>query len=58
LREDKGSFWRYVYDRCFDRAIDNTKVLKATGLCKNDFSTVKEGLQREIDIYYLGRNTK
>ncbi len=52
LRENKGTYWRYIYDRCFDRTIDNTKVLNATGLCKNDFCTIKEGLKKELDIYY------
>ena len=52
IKERKGTYWRYVYDRCFDRVIDNTKVLRATGLCKDDFCTIKQGLKIELDIYH------
>ena len=31
------SGWRYWYDRQFDRVIDNSKILAATGLKKEDF---------------------
>ena len=51
----RGTYWRYVYDRCFDRRIDNTKILKATGLSKQDFCTVQEGLQKEFEIYQKER---
>ena len=33
-----------IYDRFFDRIIDNSKVLKATGLCDKDFLSIEEGL--------------
>lgn len=52
LRESCGSRWRYIYDRCFDRTLDNSKVLAATGLTASDFCSVKEGLKKEFDIYY------
>lgn len=54
----RGTYWRYVYDRCFDRVIDNTKVLKATGLCQRDFCTIQEGLQKELEIYNSKRRSK
>ncbi len=44
----KNSYWAAVYDRFFDRKIDNSKVLKVTGLTKDDFLSVKEGLIIEI----------
>ena len=43
--------WILIYDRLFDRKIDNSKVLKATGLKKEDFATIREGLVKELAIY-------
>ena len=40
--------WHWRYDRAYDRAIDNRKVLQATGLCKNDFKSIKEGIRIEL----------
>ena len=37
------------YDRLYDRAVDNTKILKATGLNKDDFASVEEGIIIELD---------
>lgn len=42
------SHWAYLYDRRFDRDVDCSKVLKATGLTKQDFSTVEEGIRKEL----------
>lgn len=39
-----------LYDRLFDRTIDNTKILKATGLTKDDFTSIKEGLKFEYEM--------
>ena len=39
-----------LYDRLFDRTIDNTKILKATGLTKEDFTSIKEGLKFEYSM--------
>ena len=44
----KNSYWAAVYDRFFDRTIDNSKVLKATGLNQKDFKSIKEGLKIEL----------
>ena len=49
------SRWRYTYDRLFDRNMDNTKVLQATGLQKEDFLTIEEGLRRELALYEAGK---
>lgn len=49
--DDKMSqnfYWALLYDRLFDRKIDNTKVLKATGLKAEDFLSVREGLKLEL----------
>lgn len=43
----KGGFPLF-YDRGYDRAIDNSKVLKATGLKAEDFTPFKEGLRIEL----------
>ena len=48
LQREKGLWWAYLYDRRFDRAVDNTKVLKATGLGKKDFLSLSEGLDIEL----------
>lgn len=36
------------YDRLYNRLIDNRKILEATGLTKNDFLSVKEGIKTEL----------
>lgn len=41
--------WALYYDRLFDRKIDNSKVLSATGLKKEDFKSITEGLRIEFD---------
>lgn len=46
--------WRYIYDRKFDRAIDASKVLLATGLKKEDFLPIRKGL--EIEFEKVGLN--
>lgn len=38
-----------IYDRLYDRAVDNTKILKATGLNKDDFASVEEGIKIELN---------
>lgn len=40
--------WGWYYDRRFDRAIDNTKVLRATGLSAGDFKSIEEGVRIEL----------
>lgn len=39
-----------LYDRIWDRTIDNSKVLAATGLRPEDFAGIKEGLIREFQF--------
>ena len=38
-----------IYDRLYDRSVDNTKILKATGLKKDDFTSIEEGIKIELD---------
>ncbi|MGN0179344.1 MAG: NAD-dependent epimerase/dehydratase family protein [Monoglobaceae bacterium] len=44
--------WILLYDRLYDRKIDNTKVLKATGLKESDFLSIEEGLKIELKKFY------
>lgn len=48
---EKTSGYILWYDRMFDRIIDNTKVLSATGLKKEDFKSIGEGIEYEMKIY-------
>lgn len=40
--------WQLEVDRLFDRIMDNSKILDATGLKQADFSTLYDGLKMEI----------
>ena len=42
------SEYQVRYDRLFNRHLDNTKILEATGLRQTDLMTLKEGLSHEI----------
>lgn len=46
-KSGKGGF-PIMYDRNFDRSVDNTKLLKATGLKAEDFVPFKEGIRMEL----------
>ena len=39
--------WQLRYDRMFDRIMDNSKVLKTTGMKQSDLTTLYDGLSRE-----------
>ena len=43
-----NALWILLYDRFFDRTIDNSKVLKATGLTADDFTSIEEGIRIEL----------
>lgn len=42
------NMWVWHFDRAFDRKIDNSKVLAATGLTKEDFKSIREGICIEL----------
>lgn len=46
-RTDWGR-WRLMYDRMYDRVIDNRKLLRDTGLSQSDFMPLKEALRKEL----------
>ena len=37
-----------IYDRLYDRTVDNSKILKATGLKKEDFISIEDGIKIEL----------
>ncbi len=40
--------FHWFYDRAYDRAVDNSKILRATGLTKDDFKSIREGICIEL----------
>ncbi|MBE6787523.1 MAG: hypothetical protein E7537_04160 [Ruminococcaceae bacterium] len=45
-----NNYYTLIYDRLFDRKIDNSKILKATGLTKSDFFSIEDGLKIELEL--------
>lgn len=45
----KGNKWGLKYDRMLDRTVDASKVLRATGMKKEDFKPIKEALIYEFE---------
>jgi nucleoside-diphosphate-sugar epimerase len=43
-----GPGYQLFYDRCFNRVIDNSKILAVTGLKQTQLMPLKEGLRREV----------
>lgn len=43
-----GDRWMIKYDRLYDRKINNNKILTVTGLKKDDFKTIKQGIEIEL----------
>ena len=41
-------WYQHIYDRFFDRQIDNSKILSYTGLKQEDFMPLKDGLKKEL----------
>lgn len=46
-----GDKWRWIYDRKFDRRVDNSKILKATGLNGDDFTSLADGIKIELELF-------
>ena len=40
--------WKVIYDRVYDRIIDNTKILNAAGMKQNELKPLFEGLKSEL----------
>lgn len=45
----QSSPWILKYDRLFEREIDNSKILKVTGLKKEEFVSIRDGIKIELD---------
>lgn len=50
-----GDKWRWIYDRKFDRRVDNSKILKATGLNGDDFTSLADGIKIELELLTQGK---
>ena len=50
----KDNPWILKYDRLFDRKIDNSKILKVTGLKKEDFTSIRDGIKYELETIKKG----
>ncbi len=44
-----NAYFMWHYDRSHDRDIDSTKILSVTGLTRDDFGSVAEGIRAELD---------
>ncbi len=42
--------YRLMYDRLFNRDVDNRKILAATGLTKDDFRPMQDAIREELDL--------
>ena len=40
--------YQLLYDRCYHRMVDNSKILSVTGLEQGDLSPLKSALEREL----------
>lgn len=49
-----ASKYQLIYDRCFNRVIDNSKILEATGMKQSELMPLKEGLRRELSALPKG----
>ncbi|MBE6599978.1 MAG: NAD-dependent epimerase/dehydratase family protein [Ruminococcaceae bacterium] len=45
---DKFYRWQLEYDRLFDRIVDNSKILAATGMKQSDLISLYDGLRSEL----------
>ena len=43
-----SSTWSWKYDRCYNRDVDASKVLRVTGLSERDFSSIDDGIKIEL----------
>ena len=43
-----GTRYQLIYDRLFDRIMDNSKVLEVTGMKQSELTTLYDGLKREL----------
>ena len=51
FERSRGGVYQIRYDRMFDRVIDNSKVLDATGMDACDLVHMRDGLKRELGVF-------
>ena len=44
-----SEWYKHIYDRFFDRVIDNSKILSVTGMKREDFMPLEKGLELELN---------
>lgn len=44
----KDHYYKLVYDRFYDRRVDNSKILKATGMKQSELMPLYDGLKKEL----------
>lgn len=49
--------YQLLYDRMFNRAVDNSKILKLTGLKQEELMPLEEGLKKELSGFSLNMIT-
>lgn len=45
---NSGVWYQLAYDRLYERIVDNSKVLRVTGLKQEDFISLRNGLEKEL----------
>ena len=50
LAEKPALYNMWYYDRRYNRHIDASKILAATGLTKKDFKSISDGIRYELDV--------
>ena len=53
-----GRPYQIKYDRMFDRVIDNSKILRVTGMRQEDLMPLKDGLRIELNNFLKNPNYK
>lgn len=53
-----GGVYQCRYDRMFDRVMDNSKVLAATGLTEGELTGIEEGIPRELGTFLCNPSFK
>jgi hypothetical protein len=43
-----GARYQLIYDRLYPRIIDNSKILRVAGLKQEDFTSLRDGLKKEL----------
>lgn len=51
FERQRGGMYQIRYDRMFDRVVDNSKVLKATGMSNDSLTPMFTGLAKELRVY-------